>query len=148
MHKNKFAMAVFAAADAPKTPKPVKNEVTVAPVRTDIPMPTITSRRGSKSKYNLDELAVGGSIGIIGRTASSIASMISNWNRNPKFAEPKLDEAGKSVFKMTEIKNPDGTVTKVPTSEIETVQTREFFAVDCDPKTDPDKATVRIFRRK
>jgi len=115
-------------------------------VSTGVPMPEqVTTRRGSKSPYPFDALTeVGASFGIKNKTAKNMLSIVSNQNRKNRIA--KIDENGNTVFKMTEMKDGDGNVTKVPTEKPEMVATKSFFAVDCDPKTDPDGASVRIFR--
>lgn len=133
------------AGKTPDTKLTADENVTILSKRSDIPMPSIKSNRGSKSKYDLASLNVGESIGIIGRKAKSLASTISGANRS--FAEPKKDANGQIVYKTTETKDANGVVTgRVPTTEPEKVLTRRFVAIDCDPAKDPEKATVRIWR--
>lgn len=116
-------------------------------VRSDIAPPTVRNNRGSKSSYDFDKLtAVGMSFGIKNKDAKAMASIVSNQNK--KFLEPKKDENGNTIFKMQEMKDANGNVTQVPTSEAETIATRHFFAHNVDPKTDPDGASVRIWRDK
>lgn len=127
--------------------KPEKTDFKIVGISAAVPLPARTSNRGSKSKFDFDKLEVGHSIGIIGRTAASLASTISGANR--KYMEPKKDSNGAVVYKTQELVGADGTKTVVPTSEPETVATRHFFAFDIEnPEADPDKATVRIFRDK
>lgn len=117
-------------------------------ISTAVPMPEpTTSRRGSKSPYPFDALtAVGMSFGIKNKTAKNMGSIISNQNR--KAMVEKKDADGNTVFKTNEMKDAEGNVTRVPTTEPEMVATKHFFAVDCDPKNDPDGASVRVFRDK
>lgn len=142
--------AMQAFANAPTAGAPAVKAETKAPVisavRTDVAMPVKTSNRGSKSLYDFDALtAAGMSIGVTNKTAKQLSSIISNANR--KAMVQKKDANGALVFKTTELKDAAGNVTIMPTTEPEMVKTKEFFAVDTDPKTDPDKATARIFRR-
>lgn len=144
-------MAAKPKTPALATPAPVAGS-RVAPeltaISTAVPMPEpTTSRRGSKSPYPFDALtAVGMSFGIKNKTAKNMGSIISNQNR--KAMVEKKDAEGNTVFKTNEMKDAEGNVTHVPTSEPEMVATKHFFAVDCDPKNDPDGASVRVFRDK
>lgn len=105
------------------------------------------TRRGSKSPYPFDALTeVGMSFGIKNKTAKNMGSIVSNQNRR-NLTQAK-DANGNPVFKTTEMKDGAGNVTHVPTEEPEMIATKHFFAVDCDPKTDPDGASVRVFRDK
>lgn len=132
---------------APKTETTkgrVAPELTTVSKAVPMPEPS-TSRRGSKSPYPFDELTEGGmSFGIKNKTAKNMGSIVSNQNR--KAMTEKKDAAGNVVFKMNEITDGAGNKTQVPTTEPEMVPTKRFFAVDCDPKTDPDGASVRVFR--
>lgn len=123
--------------------------VVILGIRSDIPVPEVKSKRGSKSKYDFDKLEVGQSIGVIGRTAKSLNSTINGANR--KYSRQKLDSStNEPLFEMIEMKDQAGNVTaRVPNKEKPIMEkTREFAAYDADPKTDPDKATARIFRIK
>lgn len=130
-------------ATAAKTNTPL----TILGVSTAVQMPQVASRRGSKSQYDFDAVEVGQSIGVVGRTAKNLQSTVTNANR--RYTEDKKDANGQTVYKMIDMKDAAGNVTRVPdTSKPEKVQTRHFFAHDCDPATDPDKATARIWRDK
>lgn len=132
----------LAANDAVKPKGP-----TIAAIRTDIPIPTKTnSLRGVKSPYEFEKLPVGGSRGVMDKTVKQLSSVVSNFNRRPDNRESVKNEDGSTVFETQEIKAPDGTVTKVPTTNPVTRPVIEILAVAVDPKTDPDGATVRIFR--
>lgn len=123
-------------------------EPQITAVSTAVPMPTRTNKRGSKSSYPFDSLTVvGASFGVKNKTAANLASIVSNQNR--KSVEPKRDEAGNIIYKMAPLKDANGAVVgQTPTTEAETVQLRHYFAVDVDAKTDPDGASVRVFRDK
>lgn len=116
----------------------------IAAIRTDVTIPEKrASNRGSKSIYNLDDLPVAGSIGVVNKTASQLRQIVSNANR--KHRTEKRDDNGAVVYKTKPLSGPDG-VTNVPTNEPEMIATRKYMVVDTDPKTDPDKASARIFR--
>lgn len=136
-------------APASGAPAAADEGVKILAIRSDVAIPEIKSKRGSKSKYDFDKLEVGQSIGVIGRTAKSLNSTINGANR--KYSTQKRDAStGEPLFEMTEIKDQNGNVTtRVPNKEKPvTEKTREFAAFDADPATDPDKATARIFRIK
>lgn len=125
--------------------KKARESLNVAAIRTDIPIPDRKARRGSTSKYDFDKLQVGQSIGVIGKTARELSSVVGNLNR--KFKTEKKDDAGAIVYKMTEIKDANGTVTgHKNTGKAEMVKTRDYIVEDVDPANDPDKATARVFR--
>jgi hypothetical protein len=142
----------FAAADkggsatppatppAPPAAATKEPEVKVLGIRTDIARPEGARKSGAKSKYDFDALEVGQSFGVIGKTAKSFNSII-------YAAEQRLGEKVKNpdgTEKMRVKKNKDGSTELV--NEINKV--REFTAYDVDPKTDPEGATVRVFRDK
>lgn len=140
-HRIVFAVAgeaSNAAGSAKPVAKPVvaKAEVKILAISTAVPMPENVSRRGSKTKYAYADLQIGQSIPVIGRSAKSLNSTVSGWNR--EFLVPVKDAEGKPVFKLN-AKNENEAVTE---------QTRHFFAHDCDPKKDPEGATCRIWRDK
>lgn len=137
-----------APAAAPTTTAATTSRI--APVLTGVsntvtmPEP-ITTRRGSKSPYPFDALTeVGSSFGIKNKTAKNMLSIVSNQNRKNRVQ--KIGADGNPIFKTSEMKDAEGNVTIVPTEKPEMVPTKKFFAVDCDPKTDPDGASVRVFR--
>jgi hypothetical protein len=110
-------------------------------------MPVVSLNKTTKSIYPFDALTeIGMSFGVIGKSAKQLASVVSNQNKLRRV--PKTDENGQIVYTTREMKGPDGTVTKVPTTEPELVPGKVYFAHDCDPKADPDGASVRIFRQK
>lgn len=139
-----------AKATTPATAAKTETKARVAPdltgISSDVEMPKKVSNRGSKSLYPFEKLEVGQSFGVKNKTASGMASIISNQNR--KNREEKVDEAGNTVFETKELKGQDGTVTNVPTDKVVMIVNKHFFANDCDPKTDPDGASVRVFRDK
>lgn len=131
------------------TAAPAKTGARVAPeittITANVPVPEKT-RRGAKSLYPFDELEIGASFGVKNKTASNMASIVSNQNR--RAMEVKKDETGAVVYKTKELKGADGTVTNVPTDEPEMVETKRFICADVDPKTDPAGASVRVWRQK
>lgn len=138
-----------AATEATEAAAPKAAAFTILSINTAVAMPeNISKRRGSQTKFPFADLPVGGSFGLIGRNAKSLSSIVSAQNRHKDNQAPKLDANGAPVFKTTEVVNQDGTKSKIPTTEIETVWIKEFVAVDTDPATDPEGATVRVFRRK
>jgi hypothetical protein len=106
-----------------------------------IPMPTAAERAAMKPKrggnqgyYDLSVLTPGKSLAIIGRTTKNLSTTVSQANSKEW---PVTDNNGKPVM----IKSADG-ASKPKTEK------RVFFAVDCDPAKDPEKANARIWREK
>lgn len=94
------------------------NPTVTTPTHT-VQMPNPNRRAGRRSAYPFDDLDEQGmSFGIVGKTAKDMQSTISNQNRKYRRVAA------------------DGT----------TIQERHFFARDVDSETDPDGATVRVFR--
>jgi hypothetical protein len=117
-----------------------------AAIGTAVPLPAKKTNRGSVSIYPFGDLtAVGMSIPVLNKTAKQLASIVSNANRKAKVK--KTDAAGNVVYKTKELVDPaTNAKTTVATNEPEMVQSAHYIVADCDPKTDPDKATARIFR--
>ncbi len=154
--KTILTAAAFANAAPAATPAKAgapKAEDRVAPifttVRTDIPLPT-GAKRGAKSELavKLEALEVGGSIGLTNKTKKQISSTISKVNNAASNQAQKKDASGNPLTKNGDaIKDATGNIvghSQVPDTE----KVKEFVAYDTDAKTDPDKATVRIFRVK
>lgn len=127
------------------------NAPRVAPVLSAVsnavPMPDRPNTRGSKTNYPFAALtAVGMSFGVMNKTAANLASIISNQNRKPGATVKNPD--GTVKYKMKDMLDANGAVIgQVPdTNAPETLPQKHFFAFDTDPKTDPDKASVRVFR--
>lgn len=145
-------VSAFAAAKTADNPATTETTTTrAAPVLTAVtsavPMPERKAARGSKSAFNFDGLTeVGMSFGVKDRTAASLTSVVHTANK--KAMIDKTDATGAKVFKTIEIKDANGVVvgSTVSATETEKVAGKHFFAVDCDAKTDPDGASVRIFR--
>lgn len=117
-------------------------------VRTDV-KPPVAAKRGAKSELavKLEELPVGGSIGIQNKTKKQISSTISKVNNATANQQQKKAEDGSLVTRPEEIRDATGAVVghkNVPVME----RIKEFEAFDVDKKSDPDGATVRIFRNK
>lgn len=123
-----------------------------ASIAASIAMPTSEQRKAASSgrggnarTYDLRGLEVGKSLVVIGRTARGLNTTISTNNSrdaknfvldakgNPVMV-PKTADDGKTV-----IKGEDGKPVMVE-------KLKHFFAFDCDPATDPEKATARIWR--
>ena len=148
-----FANAAPAAnkskAGAPKAEDRVAPEFTT--VRTDI-KPPVTARRGAKSpvveKMHALEV-VGASFGLTNKTKRQISATVSKENNRDTNQRPKLDAEGNQITKPGEpVKDANGTVVAQGTPVGVTERVKEWEAHDVDPKTDPDKATVRVFRVK
>lgn len=121
--------------------------MTILAATNSVPLPELRNRGGSKSQFDFDALEVGGSIGVIGRTAASLSSTV--YNANKKYKQNVVDENGNVVYKKTTAKNAEGADVSILTSTPETVATRRFIVVDVDAKTDPEKVDgARIFRVK
>ena len=138
------APAVAPAAANTETTKRITPELTT--ITSNVEMPKKVNKRGSKSLYPFEKLEVGQSFGVTNKTADGMASIISNQNR--KHRVEKTDDQGNTVFETKDLKGADGTVTQVPTDKPVMIVNKHFFASDCDPKKDPDGASVRVFRDK
>lgn len=144
------AAPVEAGVSAPVVTK--TKEPRIPPVLTKIsdavPMPENIGKRGrgGNSIYPFEKLEVGLSFGIANKTAKAIASVINGANK--RFEVDAVDAAGNAVFKTQEVKQADGSVTVIQTLEREKMPGRVFIAADVDPKTDPDGASVRVWRKQ
>lgn len=116
-------------------------------VSTTVPMPERNSNRGSKTSYPFSALtAAGMSFGVKNKTAANLASIVSNQNRKP--GPIKRDASGNVIFKTKPMTDASGAVIgNTPTTEPEHMDGPKYFAVDCEPKTDPDGASARVFRQ-
>ncbi len=101
-------------------------------------------RSGNKTYYNFGALEIGKSIAVIGRTAKQLSSTVSSANK----IDAKhfvTDDKGKAV--MTPKTGDDGKVIKGDDGKPVMVEKlKKFFVIDCDPATDPEGATARIWR--
>lgn len=119
----------------------------VTSIRTNIPMPEIkrAGGRGTRSVYPFDKLnAVGQSFGVKDKAAKQLASIVSNQNK--RNAIVVKDEAGNPVKRVVEIDDGNGGKRKQEVDAFETKPGKTFKAFDVDPATDPDGASVRVFR--
>lgn len=124
-----------------------KPEIVVIGVSTAVAMPTNRgAKRGNKAIYDLSRLEVGQSLAIKGRKAENLTSTISTANRNEEFATFKKNDAGEVLHAVTEVKDANGNVVGQAKGAKLVASRRVFFAYNCDPKTDPEGADVRIFR--
>lgn len=102
------------------------------------------SQRGGRSLYPFDDLAVGQSFGVMNKTQKQMASTVSAANKRHRVEV--TDANGQVVYKTQDVKQADGSVVKTPTLDVQTQPGRIFVAADVDSKTDPDGASVRIWR--
>ncbi len=129
---------------------PPKIEDRIAPkitaIVTNIPIPEVASqsRRGTKSAYPFDDLAVGASFGVSNKELKQVASVVSQQNR--RHLVKKLDAAGNVVYKKQAVV-VDGQKREIDTDQPEMVPTKRFFAAAVNPKTDPAGASVRVWRK-
>lgn len=120
---------------------------TSSPVITEIrsnikpPVRRTTGGRGSRSSYPFEKLEVDQSFGVVGKKAKQLASAVSTQNK--RNSVPKLDAAGNPIKRTVEM---DGKRTEIDAFEMEAGKL--FKAFDVDSSTDPDGASVRIFRLK
>lgn len=146
-----FANAAVAAAPKAGAPKAEDRVAAVfAPVRTDL-KPPVSAKRGVKSELaeKLLALPVDGSIGIANKTKKQISSSISKVNNHESNMVNKVDATGAVVMQAgAPIKDAAGAVVGNAAATPVKERVKEFAAYDVDAKTDPDKASVRIFRIK
>lgn len=135
---NKGGEAPATPPAPPAAPKAEKVEVITLGIRNDIPMPT-SKAGGRSSKYDFDKLEVGQSFGVIGKTAKSFNSII--YAAEQRLGDKVLNADGSQKKRIKKLKAGG-------TELVDEVKvTRTFEAHDVDPNADPDKATVRVFRR-
>lgn len=139
------------ATDAPKRKgfPPIADRVVpeLTAIRTDIAIPEVVTRaakRGAKSVYPFDELPIGGSFGIKNKTLKQVNSVVSSVNR--KHLTPKLDASGNIVTRPVTARTRDGVTVTTPGTKPVMVATKRFIAAEVNPKTDPEKASVRVWR--
>lgn len=130
-----------------------------------LPQSLVKSRRGKGSKYDFDGLAAPiidpngdnsknqyHSFGLTGMDKKGFNSTLFSANGKYKKLVNKVDGEGKPVMKPgPEIKDAAGNVVgHGPSTEPEKIEVieREFIAVEVDPKTDKEGASLRIFRIK
>lgn len=148
------SVLLAAAADAGSKPaataaaaKPAaKSEGTVIGISSAVALPSRPNKRGQKNKYPFDKLEIGQSIAIKGMKAENLASTIATNNRKEEFKVFKKNDAGEIVRGFKEIKDAAGNVISTVPGDAIVLSQRVFFALDCDPKKDPEGADVRIFR--
>lgn len=132
--KSAGASNIAKAAAAPRV-APVLTAISAAVAIPDRPA------RNGRTVYPFDMLSKGQSFGVANKTAKQLASIVSAANKRNR--RPKRDTANNIIFKMK--KNDAGVL--VTTNEPETVFDKYFIVLDVDPKSDPDKATARVWRR-
>lgn len=138
------------AAEPAKPAAAKKPEPVIIGVSTAVVMPDLSARkngkRGNKVTYDVSALQVGQSLAIKGRKAENLTSTISTANRDDKYATFKTDTNGNPLHAVIENRDANGVVVSTTQGEKLVASRRVFFAYDCDPKTDPEGADVRIFR--
>lgn len=115
-------------------------------VVSDIPMPEKRpnlGNRGGRSIYPFDTMEPGQSFGVVGKTLKNIASTVASANK--RFAKPD---------KLVADNNPDGTPKMVEATVNGVKQLvpakrpeRKFVAMAVDAATDPQGASVRVWRQ-
>ena len=128
----------------------------IAAVRADITPPKNVTTRGQKSPITveMEKLEVGQSFGLMNKTKKDIQSRVSNFNNAESNLRTVTDANGATVWKTAPvpaepITDAAGNVvaTKPAVAGVPKTEPVKYFEVhDMDPKKDPDKATVRIFR--
>lgn len=131
--------------------------VSAAPMA--LPQSVLNSRRGKGSKYKFDDLAAPvpnpdkpgeflyHSFGLTGMDKKGFNSTLFSANQRFKKQTPKIGADGQP--EMQDIKDAAGAVIgKSDKPVMIDVQEREFVAHEVDPKSDPDKATLRVYRIK
>jgi len=128
---------------------PASNDTPFTSLTKAIPIPDkrpSSGKRGGKSIYPFEKMEIGESFGVVGKTFKNVNSTVASANK--RWAKPD---------KLVDLSNPDGTpkMIDVPVPGQPGVTTpvrargpeRVFFASPVDPKTDPDKAEVRVWRK-
>lgn len=128
------------SAAAPVAAVKTEKSVKTSPIRADIPVPAKRppGLRGGKPLYDFEGLAVSQSFGVFDKTFKQVNSTVSSANKRAK-SVPDLNTNGTP---KTIIAKVNGVDTPVPAMKKEKV----FFASSVDPKTDPDQASVRVWR--
>lgn len=144
-----------ATAAATKAPR-VAPVITGVLAATAVPMPERVVNRGSKTNYPFDSLAnVGDSFGVVNKTAANLQPIVATQNRKP--GAIKKDANGLPIVKGyldVEMKDAAGTVIgKMPGNanngaeiDYDRLPQKKYFALDVDAKTDPQGASVRVWR--
>lgn len=144
-----FAATAFAAEAA----KPKRENIVpvITDIVTDIPVPVISrGNAGSRSPFPFDTLEVSQSFGVTNKTAKQMSSIVSNQNRKTENFRHKTDEAGIPQFgASTPITDPTtGLITGSKPGEPIMEQVKIFVVAEVDPKKDPAKARVRVWRKQ
>lgn len=126
-------------------------------------LPANVTKRGVRGKYKFNDLAAPAPIadkpgeftyshfGLQGMDKKGFSSTLFSENRKNRKTVEKRDAAGNVIYKTVEIKDQAGNVIgSQPSQEAETefVQVKEYVAFDVDPNTDPEGATLRVYRIK
>jgi predicted nucleic acid-binding Zn-ribbon protein len=142
------AAAAVKTAGAPKAEDRVA--AVFAAVRTDI-KPPVSAKRGVKSELaeKLLALPVDGSIGIANKSKKQISSSISKVNNHESNLTNKIGADGAVLMQPgAALKDANGAIVGNAAATPVKERIKEFAAYDVNAKTDPDNASVRIFRIK
>lgn len=140
MKKILLASTVLAAPRAFANAEGKRKPPEITAVSSTIAMPERTNKRGSTSLYPFDALtAAGMSFGVKGKTAKQMSTIVSNANKKRRTVR-KDATTGQPVPKI------DPATQQPIAGEFEYDVSAHFFAVDADPRKDPDGASVRVFR--
>lgn len=107
-----------------------------APVKT-----SKSGRGGGKSPYPFDQLEVGDSFGVVGKSKKNFNSIV--YGANQRYMEPVFEADGTTPKMVSKTDRKTKIVSQVQAMK----PTRIFEAFDVDPKTDEDGASVRILRQ-
>ena len=108
--------------------------ILVGEIRTDVPIPETTTKRGSKSSYPFDSLtAIGASFAVANKSAKELSAIVSAVNR--KNMVVKTDPATNMPIKRT--------INGVVSDKNEMTPTKTFKAFDV---TDEPGVSARVFR--
>lgn len=107
-----------------------------------VPVKTSKSGRGGgKSPYPFDQLEIGDSFGVVGKTKKNFNSIV--YGANQRHMEPVFEADGVTPKMVSKTDRKTKIVSQVQAKR----PTRVFEAFDVDPKTDEDGASVRIVRQ-
>lgn len=129
---------------------PPKADERIAPVITalaaDVPVPAIAvkQRRGIKSQYPFADLEIGQSFGVTNKSYKQIMSVVSAVNR--KHLVEKRDENGNVMTIALKARDANGKLVETAGRKSIMVPSKRFVCAEVNPKTDPAKASVRVWR--
>lgn len=141
-----FAAEAPAAAKAKRAKAPAPE---ISDIVSGIEIPKITRAAGTKSPFPWDKLEVGQSFGVVNKTVKQMSSIVSNVNRHKDNQRQKVGADGQPEFKTVNVTDAAGNVVAGMTkSEPVMEQIKTFVLAEVDPKKDPAKARVRVWRKQ